>query len=43
MNDMDVVLINSPVEKVVEEYDAPPYPHIGLAYLATYARKKGIS
>lgn len=40
---MDVILINSPVERVVEEYDAPPYPHIGLAYLATYAIKKGIS
>ena len=40
---MEVVLINSPVEAIVEEYDAPPYPHIGLAYLATYAIRKGIS
>lgn len=39
---MKAVLINSPVEKIVEEYDAPPYPHIGLGYLATYANRHGI-
>lgn len=40
---MSVLLINAPVEKIVEEYDAPRYPHIGLAYLATYLIKNSIS
>ncbi|MBF0522864.1 MAG: radical SAM protein [Candidatus Omnitrophica bacterium] len=39
---MKIILINAPVEKIVEEYDAPKYPHIGLAYLATYANKNGL-
>lgn len=38
-----VVLINPPVNKVIEEYDAPPYGHIGLAYLGAALRKQGIN
>lgn len=33
-----IALINPPPEKIVEEYDTPPYGHIGLAYLASALR-----
>ena len=36
-----IVLINPPPGKVVEEYDAPPYGHIGLAYLGAALRDRG--
>ncbi|VAX23690.1 hypothetical protein MNBD_NITROSPINAE02-1756, partial [hydrothermal vent metagenome] len=39
---MKAILVHAPVEKVVEEYDAPSYPHIGLAYVATYGNKRGL-
>ena len=38
---MRIVLVHAPVERIIEEYDAPAYPHLGLACLATYARRKG--
>lgn len=38
-----IILINVPVEKVVEEYDAPKYPSIGLAYLGSYLKKNHIN
>jgi len=37
-----VVLINPPPERIVEEYDAPPYGHMGLAYLASSLAASGI-
>lgn len=37
------VLINPPVERIIESHDKPSFPHIGLAYLATYANKKGVN
>jgi anaerobic magnesium-protoporphyrin IX monomethyl ester cyclase len=37
----DIVLINPPVKRVVEEYDAPDYPHIGLAYLGACLEENG--
>jgi len=40
MND-HIVLINPPPGKIVEEYDAPPYGHIGLAYLGAALRSRG--
>ncbi|MFA5146878.1 MAG: radical SAM protein [Candidatus Omnitrophota bacterium] len=42
MNDR-IVLINPPPEKLVEEYDAPPYGHIGLAYLGAALRGRGFN
>ncbi|MDD5136514.1 MAG: radical SAM protein [Candidatus Omnitrophica bacterium] len=38
-----VVLINPPVRAIVEEYDAPPYGHLGLAYLSSALREGGLS
>lgn len=35
----DVVLINPPAENVIEEYDQPEYPAIGIAYLGSYLQK----
>ncbi len=37
-----VVLINPPPKKRVERHDRPDYPHLGLAYIATYLKSKGI-
>ena len=39
---MSVVLINPPVEQVKEEHDAPPFGHIGRAYLGAALRESGI-
>ncbi|HAM53064.1 MAG TPA: hypothetical protein DCP92_21060, partial [Nitrospiraceae bacterium] len=38
-----VVLINPPVEKINEVWDAPPHGHIGLAYLAAALRQNNIN
>jgi anaerobic magnesium-protoporphyrin IX monomethyl ester cyclase len=38
---MKIALINPPARKILEFYDAPPWPHIGLGYLAAYLRRKG--
>jgi len=37
-----LVLVNPPAKKVVEEFDAPPFGHLGLAYLGAALRKNGI-
>lgn len=38
-----MLLINPPVRKVIEKrYDAPDFPHIGLAYVASYLASKDI-
>ena len=37
---MKTLLLNPPPEKVIEPYDAPDYPHIGLGYIASYLRSK---
>lgn len=37
-----VVLVNPPAEKMVEEYDAPLYGHLGLAYIAGALRRKNL-
>lgn len=36
-----IVLINPPSDNIIEEYDAPPYGHIGLAYLGSALKSKG--
>jgi len=39
----EVVLINPPVKKIVERrYDRPAFPHLGLAYVASYLISKQI-
>jgi radical SAM superfamily enzyme YgiQ (UPF0313 family) len=37
-----IVLVNPPPAKLIEEYDTPPYGHIGLAYLAAALRARGL-
>jgi anaerobic magnesium-protoporphyrin IX monomethyl ester cyclase len=37
-----VVLINPPSDRIVEEYDAPSYGHLGIAYLAGALRGCGL-
>lgn len=37
----EIVLINPPVENIIEEYDAPDYPHIGLGYLGASLEAHG--
>lgn len=32
---LDIVLVNPPPEQIIEEYDAPEYPHIGLRNYGT--------
>jgi len=34
------LLLNPPPPRIVESYDAPNYPHIGLGYVASYLRSK---
>jgi len=40
---MNVVLVNPPPPKLVERWDKPPYPHLGLACIASYLKSKGIA
>ncbi|MDD5565769.1 MAG: radical SAM protein [Candidatus Omnitrophica bacterium] len=41
---MNVVLINPSVQKVVESrYDRPVFPHLGLGYIASYLRSRGVA
>jgi radical SAM superfamily enzyme YgiQ (UPF0313 family) len=40
---MSVVLVNPPPEQIIEEYDAPEYPHIGIGYLASSLELSGFS
>jgi anaerobic magnesium-protoporphyrin IX monomethyl ester cyclase len=37
-----VVLINPPPKKRIEKHDKPDYPHLGLAYIATFLRSKNV-
>ncbi len=37
-----IVLVNPPANKLVEEFDSPPFGHLGLAYLGAALRKAGI-
>lgn len=37
---MKTLLLNPPPEEIIEPGDAPPYPHIGLGYIAGYLRSK---
>jgi len=39
---MQVLIINPPAENELERSDIPQHAHIGLAYLATYAHRKGV-
>ncbi len=41
--DDPIILINPPAANVIEEYDAPRYGHLGLAYLASALRQAGIA
>jgi anaerobic magnesium-protoporphyrin IX monomethyl ester cyclase len=38
MSSMRTLLVNPPPAQIVEAYDAPNYPHLGVAYLAAYLR-----
>jgi radical SAM superfamily enzyme YgiQ (UPF0313 family) len=40
MDAMKILLLNAPPERIVEPYDAPDYPHLGLGYIASYLRSK---
>lgn len=40
---MKVLLINPPVQQIVEKHDKPDHPQIGLGYLASYLLSKNIS
>lgn len=37
-----ILLLTTPAERIVEAYDLPDYPHIGIGYLASYSINKGI-
>ena len=39
----NILLLTTPVERIVETYDLPDYPHIGIGYLTSYLIGKGIS
>lgn len=39
---MKTLLLNPPSEEVVEPYDAPNYPHIGLGYVSSYLRSRNL-
>lgn len=39
----DIILVNPPPEQIVEEYDTPEYPHIGIGYLASSLESSGFS
>jgi anaerobic magnesium-protoporphyrin IX monomethyl ester cyclase len=41
MDSMKTLLLNAPPERIVEPYDAPDYPHLGLGYIAAYLRREG--
>ena len=38
-NQFDVVLIQPPAEVIIEQYDKPNYPAIGIAYVGNYLEK----
>lgn len=40
---MKVLLINPPSEQIIETWDRPPFAHLGLAYLGSFIRNKGIN
>ena len=40
---MNIVLVNPPPRKIVEVYDKPDYPHVGLGYLASNLELNGFS
>ena len=37
---MKTLLLNLPPEEIIEPYDTPDYPHIGLGYIASHLRSK---
>lgn len=39
---MKIVLINPPAEQIVDPWDTPPFPHLGLASLSAFCQYKGI-
>ena len=39
---MKTLLINPPSERIIEAWDKPDFPHLGLAYLAAFLREKGV-
>ncbi len=40
---LKIVLVNPPPEQIIEEYDTPDYPHIGIGYLASSLELRGFS
>ena len=40
---MKVLLINPPSERIIEKWDRPDFPHLDLAYLASFLREKGVN
>lgn len=39
MNNIKTLLLNTPAEEIIEPYDKPDYPHIGLGYIAAFLRQ----
>ena len=39
---MNLLLINPPSAQILEKWDRPDSPHLGLAYLAAFVREKGV-
>jgi len=38
---MRCAVVNTPALKAVESHDVPDYPHLGLGYVAAFARARG--